>query len=171
MSAAMNGPLTGLRVLAILCSFFLVIFIANGALMYFALHTLHGSELENPYDASQGYNAEIAEARAQEERGWTANVTTRAEGDGERILVEFRSRDGAPIPGLKVTARLTHPFDAALDRAATLASSGLGYEGVATPVQPGQWRLMIEASRGAERMFRSENKFVVADATRDAKPQ
>ena len=167
----MSGPLTGWRVLAILVSFFLVIFIANGALAYFALHTLHGSELENPYDASQGYNAEIAEARAQAERGWTADVTTRAAGQGERIVVEFRNRDGAPISDLAVTARLMHPFDAALDRVATLATDGKDYAGVATPVQPGRWTLVIEAKRGSERMFRSENKFVVADTAADAERQ
>lgn len=167
----MNGPLTGPRVLAILGAFFSVMFIANIALIYFALHTLHGSELENPYDASQAYNARIAQARAQDQRGWTANVMTRAEGRGERIMVEFRNRDGAPIPGLEVTARFVHPFDAALDRAATLASDGLDYEGVATPVRSGRWTLVIEASRGAERMFRSENKIVVADTAPAADAQ
>ena len=53
----MNAELTGRHVLAILALFFITIFIANGALTYFALSTLHGSELENPYDASQSYNA------------------------------------------------------------------------------------------------------------------
>jgi nitrogen fixation protein FixH len=167
----MSGPLTGRHVLAILGAFFFVIFIANIALIYFALHTLHGSELENPYDASQAYNARIAEARAQAERGWTADVTTRAEGQGERIMVEFRNRDGAPIPDLEVTARFVHPFDAALDRKAALASDGLEYDGVAAPVRPGRWTLVIEASRGPERMFRSENELVVADTAPDAEPQ
>ena len=164
----MNGPLTGRQVLAILGAFFSVMFIANIALIYFALHTLHGSELENPYDASQAYNAEIADARAQGERGWTANVTTRAEGRGERIMVELRNRDGAAIPDLEVTARFVHPFDAALDRTTRLAPDGVDYEGVATPVRPGRWRLVIEASRGAERMFRSENELAVADTATDA---
>lgn len=167
----MNGPLTGRHVLAILGAFFSVMFIANIALIYSALHTLHGSELENPYDASQAYNAEIAAARAQDQRGWTTNVMTRAEGEGERIMVEIRNRDGAPIPDLEVTARFVHPFDAALDRVATLASDGLDYEGVLTPVRPGRWTVVIEASRGAERMFRSENKIVVADTVTDAQPQ
>jgi nitrogen fixation protein FixH len=148
-----------------------VTFIANIALIYSALHTLHGSELENPYDASQAYNAQIAAARAQAERGWTANVMTRAEGEGERIMVELRNRDGAPIPDLEVTARFVHPFDAALDRVTTLASDGLDYEGVATPVRPGRWTLVIEASRGSERMFRSENKLVVADTAPGPQPQ
>jgi nitrogen fixation protein FixH len=159
-----SEELTGRHVLAILGLFFFVMFSANIALIYFALHTLHGSELENPYDASQAFNGRIAEARAQDERGWTANVTARAEGQGERILVEFRDRAGAPIPNLEVTARFQHPFDAAQDRLATLSSDGLDYEGVATPVPPGRWTLVIEASRGLERLYRSENRIAVADA-------
>jgi nitrogen fixation protein FixH len=176
MSSAVNperqpvsGELSGRHVVAILGLFFLVMFAANITLIYFALHTLHGSELENPYDASQAYNARIAEARAQAERGWTVNVMTRAEGEGERIMAEFRNRDGAAIPDLEVTARFEHPFDAALDRTATLASDGLDYEGVATPVRPGRWNLVIEATRGSERVFRSENKIVVADT--EANPE
>jgi nitrogen fixation protein FixH len=157
-----SGELTGRHVVAILGMFFLVMFVANIALIYFALHTLHGSELENPYDASQAFNGQIAEARAQAERGWKVNVMTRAEGEGERIMVEFRNRDGGPISGLEVTARFQHPFDAALDRVASLASDGLDYEGVATPVRPGRWLLVIEAKRGSERVFRSENKILVA---------
>jgi nitrogen fixation protein FixH len=159
----MSGELTGRHVVAILGLFFFVMFAANITLIYFALHTLHGSELENPYDASQAFNSRIAEARAQSERGWTVNVMTRAEGEGERIMVEFRNRDGGPIPDLDVTARFDHPFDAALDREARLASDGLDYEGVATPVRPGRWLLVIEAKRGSERVFRSENKIVVPD--------
>jgi len=161
---AMSPRLTGWGVLAIICAFFFVIFVANGALIYFALHTLHGSELENPYDESQAYNGEIAEARAQAERGWTATVRTQAQGEGERITVDFRDRTGAPIEGLKVTARFQHPFDAARDRQTTLASDGLDYDGVATPIATGRWILVIEASRGDKRLFRTENRLAVADA-------
>jgi nitrogen fixation protein FixH len=158
-----SGELTGRHVLAILGLFFLSMFVANGALVYFALSTLHGSELENPYDASQSYNRAIADARAQDEREWTADVTTRAEGRGERITVEFRDRAGAAIAGLQVTARLRHPFDAAQDRETKLSFNGLAYEGVATPVAPGRWILVIEASRGPQRLYRSENR-IAADA-------
>ncbi len=76
----MSSELTGRHILVILALFFLAMFVANGALAYFALSTLHGSELENPYDASQSYNARIAEARAQDDRKWTAGVTTQSEG-------------------------------------------------------------------------------------------
>jgi nitrogen fixation protein FixH len=157
--------LTGKHVLAMLGGFFFVMFAANVVLIYFALHTLRGSELENPYDASQAYNGRIAAARAQGDRGWTADVLTRAEGSGERVMVEFRDKGGEPIEGLAVTARFQHPFDATKDRLATLASDGQDYEGVASPVAPGRWTLVIEASRGNESVYRSENRLAVADTT------
>lgn len=163
----MSGQLTGRGVLAWLGAFFGVMFIANIALIYFALHTLHGSELENPYDASQAFNKRIADARAQDDRGWKADVLTRAEGPGERVMVEFRDRRGMPISDLKVMARFEHPFDAAQDRQTALASDGVDYEGIATPVPQGRWTLVIEASRGAERLFRSENKLAIADTIPD----
>ena len=163
----MVQELTGRHVLAWLGAFFGAMFVANITMIYFALHTLHGSELENPYDASQAFNRRIAEARAQDKRGWKADVMTRAEGSGERVMVEFRDRQGAPISDLAVTARFEHPFDAAKDCQTTLASDGVNYEGVASPVEPGRWTLVIEASRGAERLFRSENKLAVADTTPD----
>lgn len=161
----MNGQLTGRHVLALVGLFFLTIFIANGALTYFALSTLHGSELENPYDASQSYNAAIAEAQAQDGRGWTAEVTARPKGRAERIMVEFRDRGGAPVSALHVTALFRHPFDAALDQSVTLAPDGIAYDGVAAAIAPGRWNLVIEASRGSERLYRSENEIEVAGPT------
>jgi nitrogen fixation protein FixH len=82
-------------------------------------------------------------------------------------MVEFHDRNGAPISDLAVTARFEHPFDASQDRAATLVSDGDNYEGVATPVGHGRWTLIIEASRGADRLFRSENKLTVTDTAAD----
>jgi nitrogen fixation protein FixH len=162
-----SGQLTGRHVLAILAALFFVMFAANGALIYFALHTLHGEALENSYDASQAFNKRIAEARAQDERAWKVDVLTRAEGAGERVMVEFHDRNGAPISDLVVTARFQHPFDASQDRTAALVSDGANYEGVASPVGHGRWTLIIEASRGADRMFRSENSLTVTDTAAD----
>ena len=163
----MSGQLTGRNVLAVLGGFFFVMFAANGALIYFAVHTMHGEELENSYDASQAFNRRIAEARAQDDRGWKADVLTRAEGAGERVMVEFHDKSGAPIADLAVTARFQHPFDAAQDRSVPLVSDGDNYEGVAAPIGRGRWTLIIEGTRGAERLFRSENKVTVTDTASD----
>src|SRR5664279_2213970 len=90
----LSRPLTGRSVVVILGLFFGVMFIANGALIYTALSTLHGEEMENSYDASQAYNRQIAAARAQNALGWVADVNTRQEGQGERVVAEFRDRSG-----------------------------------------------------------------------------
>ena len=86
----LRKPLTGRSVVVMLGLFFGVMFAANGALIYTALSTLHGEELANSYDASQVYNQRIAEARAQNLLGWVADVTTRQEGGGERVVADFK---------------------------------------------------------------------------------
>lgn len=159
----LRKPLTGRSVVILLGLFFGVMFAANGALIYTALSTLHGEELENPYDASQVYNQRIAEARAQNLLGWVADVTTRQEGGGERVVADFRDRDGAPIPGLDVRARFVHPFDKGADREAILTSDGGAYEGVAAPLHSGRWTLVIEAKQDGQRKFTSQNKVTLAE--------
>jgi nitrogen fixation protein FixH len=132
-------------------------------LVFTALSTLHGEELANSYDASQVYNQRIAEARAQDELGWVANVTTRQEGESERVVADFRDRAGAPIPGLEVRARFVHPFDRQADREAILASDGGAYEGVAGPLHSGRWTLVIEAKADGREKFTSRNKITLAE--------
>ena len=159
----LKRPLTGRHVMILLGLFFGLMFVANGALIYAALSTLHGEELENPYDASQAFNQRIAEARAQDELGWVADVTTRPEGEGERVVADLRDRAGAPIPGLEVRARFVHPFDKGADREAILTSDGGAYEGVAAPLHSGRWTLVIEAKQDGQRMFSSQNKITLAE--------
>jgi len=157
-------PLTGRTVIVALGLFFGVMFAADGALIYTALSTLHGEELENPYDASQAYNQKLADSRAQDALGWVANVTTRQEGEGVHVVADFRDRDGAVLPGLQVTARFVHPFDKNADREAALVSDGGAYEGAAPPLHEGKWTLVIEASQGGVRKFTSENKITLGAA-------
>ena len=157
------GKLTGRGVILWLGIAFGVMFAANFALIYIALSTLHGEELENPYDASQIYNQKLADARTQDQLGWTVNVSTRREGGGLRIVTDIRDRDGALASGLQVRARLIHPFDRAEDREASLVNYGGDYEGVATNVKGGRWAIEIEALRDGQRKFFSHNKIVVSD--------
>jgi len=160
----LSRPLTGRSVIVILGLFFGVMFIANGAMIYTALTTLHGEEMENSYDASQAYNRQIAAARAQSALGWTVDVSTRQEGSGERVVADFRDRAGLAIPGLEVHARFVHPFNRSADREATLVSDGEAYEGVAGPLNGGRWTLVIEARQGGQVKFTSDNKITLGEA-------
>jgi len=157
----LQRPLTGRSVVVMLGLFFGAMFIANGALIYIALSTLHGEEMENSYDASQAYNSQIAAARAQAALGWTVDLSTRDEGGGERVVADFRDRSGAAISGLEVRARFVHPFDRTADREAALASDGGAYEGVAGPLHAGRWTLVIEARQNGQVKFTSDNQITL----------
>ena len=161
----LSRPFTGRSFVIILGLSFGVVFAANGALIGIALSTLHGEEMENSYDASQAYNRQIAAARAQNALGWVADVNTRQEGQGERVVAEFRDRAGAPIAGLDVKARFVHPFDRSADRDVMLASDGQAYEGVAGPLHAGRWTLVIEARQDGQVKFTSDNKITLTETT------
>ena len=155
--------LTGRTVLVWLVVGFGLMFAANFALIYYSLSTLHGEEVENSYDASQLYNAKLAAAHAQDQLGWAVNITTRQENGGARVVVDFRDKDGAMIPGLEVQARFVHPFDRGLDRTAALANDGGEYEGFAQGLKAGRWTLDLDAKLNGEPKFFSENKLVLND--------
>ena len=162
---ASGKPLTGRVVLTWLVGSFVVVFAANFALIYIALTTLHGEEVENSYDASQVYNQKLAAARAQGELGWTVNLTTRPENGGVRVVADVRDRAGLAAPGLDVRVKFLHPIDRFADREARLDSNGAEYEGFASDLHPGRWTLDFEAKLNGERKFFSENKFELSSNT------
>jgi nitrogen fixation protein FixH len=162
-ASAPPRPLTGRRVLFYLVAFFAVVFAANAALVTFAIETLPGTEVDSAYRASIAFNAEIAAAHAQAQRGWhvVAHVERNGEG-GARLRIDARDAAGAPLGGVGFTARLERPTDVRRDRsfAVTERETGL-YSGRAADVAPGQWELIVEAARGNERVFLSRNRVVL----------
>ncbi len=158
---ASGKPWTGRRVLAALVVTFGIVFAVNFTLIYLALTTLHGEEVENSYDASQVYNQRIAAARAQDALGWKVDVDTREENGGVRIVAAVRDRDGKALPGLDVHAKFVHPIDRFSDRDAKLVSDGGDYEGFASDVHPGSWKLQFEAKLDGQRKFYSENRLTL----------
>ena len=155
--------LTGRAVVLWLTLGFGLMFAANFALIYIALSTLHGEEVENSYDASQLYHAKLAAARAQDRLGWKVDVSTRQENGGAHVVADFRDSSGAMIPGLEVHARFVHPFDRGSDREAALTSDGGEYEGFAQSLKAGRWTLDLDAKLNGEPKFFSENKLVLTD--------
>ena len=107
----LGRKLTGRGVLVWMVVGFGVMFAANFALIYIALSTLHGEELENPYDASQVYNQHLAEARAQDQLGWSVNVSSRQENGGVHIVADFRDRQDAMIQSLVSALRKARDYE------------------------------------------------------------
>ena len=152
------SPLTGRGVLLWICGFFCAIFVANFSLTYFALHTMPGGVLVNSWDASQTWNQRLAAARAQTDRGWSAQASLRAAGEGARVHFAPLDRDGAFVPGLLVDVVLEHPSDRRADRSGTLLQQGSEYQGLISDAPNGEWTLQIRASLDGGLIYETRNR-------------
>lgn len=156
--------ITGWHVLAALVLFFAVIFAMNAALIYYALSSFPGLEVASSYKAGQEFENDVEAARAQAARGWSVEETAVLTGEGARIEARFLDRDGAPVVGLLVTARLLHNATTRFDGSVVLEPEGMGrYAGVAVGTLPGKWTLVLSAEKDGERLFLSRNDLMLAE--------
>lgn len=162
-SSTENPVLTGRRMFFIFAAFFGTIAGADAFLVASAVGTWSGTEATSPYRAGQLYNGMLAEARAQDARGWTASPRVSREADGSvRVEVGLRDRAGAPLMGETVAARLERPTDKREDRSLDLTEAAPGfYAAVAHDLAPGQWDLVVDVLQGAERSFRRKTRVVL----------
>jgi nitrogen fixation protein FixH len=154
-------PLTGRFVLVCLIAFFAVISLANGIMIRAAVTTFGGVETASSYQAGLAYGREAAAAQAQSALHWQVKAAVRPSAGKTLVDIDARDADGAPLSGLRATALLSHPTDRRADRAVALNEDASGrFRGTAGRIV-GQWDLVIELSRGAERVFRSRNRVVL----------
>lgn len=159
-----GAPLTGRKVLAMVVAFFGVIMFLNfGILLPQAISTFRGLETDSAYRASQAFNATLAQADAQAERGWRVEASLGREADGTAFAqIVARDRDGAPLDGLTGEAVLARPADRSMDRAGTVEEWGAGVYAARFEAPPmGQWDLVITLARDGERLFHSRNRLVL----------
>lgn len=158
---AAPGRLNGLKVLAILVGFFFIIFAANGVLIYLALSSWPGLETKSSFKAGQAYQAELEKGRQQADRNWQVGAHIERRDDGAaNVRVDMKDKDGAPLSGLGVTARLDRPATTAADQQISLTEREAGiYVAALTGIDAGVWTLTIEAvDAGGERLYRSRNR-------------
>src|SRR3712207_788156 len=87
--------LTGRRVFLIFAAFFGTVASADAFLITSAVRTWSGTEANSAYKAGQLYNGELAQARAQDARGWMLQPMVAREADGAvRVAVDLRDRAG-----------------------------------------------------------------------------
>jgi nitrogen fixation protein FixH len=135
---------TGRTVLALFVGFFGVIFLVNGAFIWFATQSWHGLDTDDAYRKGLDYNATLARAEAQKVLGWRAEVSL----DGARPVVRLFDRDGRPLGGLAVTGVARRPVDEHADRALVLVGYGDGaYRADSDLPAHGQWDLRVEVAR------------------------
>ena len=161
MSTAMSVKpgMTGRKVLALLVGFFSIVFLVNGVMIHLALKTFPGVEDARPYERGLAYDREIAQARAQEERGWHAQGSFAPKGDGKaELAVSLTDRNGKMLSGLDVKAHLTSPIARKHDLDVALREVSAGEYRVDVDAVSGSWMLDLIITQNGEQMFRSHNR-------------
>lgn len=135
--------------------FFLVVFGANGIMLYFALDSWTGLSTENAFQQGLNYNDRIAERDHQAALGWQVSFDAVPDRPGH-VVFDMRVDDdrGVPITAAAVAVSLTRPTHEGYDTTATLTHMGGGnYVGEADLSLPGQWQveLVIDEPRGRYR--------------------
>lgn len=113
---------TGWHITAILVAFFAVVIGVNLFMARQAVSGFGGTVVDNSYVASQNYNRWLAQARAEQALGWTADARLREDG---RIVVTARDASGRPFAG-QVTAMVRHTVGQGAERSTGFDRSGEG---------------------------------------------
>lgn len=154
--------ITGRMVFGLLVGFFAIVIGVNGLMIHKAISTFGGLETESSYRAGQLFEREVEMAKAQDAQHWKVHATVTTPGDGSTALdIGARDAAGLPLAGMDASARFERPTDRRLDRAVTVSEEAPGRFRGSTKISSGQWDLVIELSRGGERLFRSRNRIVL----------
>jgi nitrogen fixation protein FixH len=154
--------ITGRMVFGLLVGFFAIVIGVNGLMIHEAISTFGGLETESSYRAGQLFEREVEMAKAQDAQHWKvdAKVTTADDG-GAALDIGARDAAGLPLAGMDASARFERPTDRRLDRPVAVSEEAPGRFRGRARISSGQWDLVIELSRGGERLFRSRNRIVL----------
>lgn len=137
--------------------FFVVIFIANGFLVYFAVGSQPGVIEEHHYEIGLDYDSRLAQKRAQDARGWRV----KSGWDGMVFNVEAFDKAGAPLENVAVTVEMVRPVQDGYDFEIMLPMQAVGRYAAAVDFPlPGRWDAYVYVMRGDEE-FRMSKNFVV----------
>ena len=155
-----SEKLTGRHALIGFCTFFAVVFLANGVFLYWALATHTGIETPDAYRRGLTYNSRIADAELQKARGWTDRVAL--DRKTRRLQVQIATAGATPVTGLLILANVGRPSTRNFDSTVTLRETSPGrYSASIAHVDAGSWLVTFEARQGPP-----ENERVVYRAKR-----
>lgn len=147
-----NGPkrgLTGAHVLLSLVGFFAVIVMADATLIYKAITTFGGVDNVNAYRDGLAYNARIAADARQSDLGWQDQMTI--SGDPARLRYSISGKDGQPVGGQRIVAKVGRPATTRFDRTLTLLEAAPGrYETVLEGAESGTWLVEAQVFSGPD---------------------
>lgn len=136
---------------------FAVVFVANGGVVYFALHSAPGTVSDRSYDEGLNYNRVLARAAAQDALGWQGQVmfmpTGPEQGHGHPgiLAVKLYDHGGMALVGAEVEARILRPVgpDNTIELRLGEQRPGEYVAPMALP-QIGQWEVRVVARRAAD---------------------
>lgn len=145
MDVASGKPLTGRKVLMIICSAFAVIIGVNLTLAYQAIATFPGLETKNSYISSQTFDADRTAQRAL---NW--DVGARIEAGNLRLSLRT---NGLPLQAEIISAVLGRATNVAQDQTPVFVFDGTDY---VAPVDlaAGNWNLRLVAKAANGTLFR-----------------
>jgi nitrogen fixation protein FixH len=157
--------ITGRMVLFGLLAFFAVVLAMNAVLIGAAISTFGGVETESSYKAGLAFARDVAAAQAQDSRAWQVEASLAPAAGGTAIQILARDAGGRPVADVEAAAVVLHPTDQRLDRTVRLTEDAPGRFIGRAALEPGQRDVIIELSRGGERLFRSKTRVVLHGAT------
>ena len=132
--------ITGRHVLLGLLGGFGVIFIANGAFVYFAATTFPGNEVDDPYRRGLAYNETLSADRAQRTEGWAADIRATTKGVGITL-----SRTDDRVGGLVMAGELRRHGEPSNDRILIFRENSSGRYQANADLGVGRWVLQVVA--------------------------
>ncbi|WP_395623445.1 FixH family protein [Sphingomonas daechungensis] len=136
---------------------FLVVFSANGALVYFAVSSWPGLAYENASERGRKFNQVLAEESLENRLGWKFDLR---HADG-RIVLDARDASGAPLVDLDVTGTLVRPVGNFADQPLRFHPTSSGrYEAPLDAPMKGQWEVRFAAEHLSDRVHSAGRFFV-----------
>lgn len=160
IAVAREFRITGRAVLLGLIAFFGVIIAVNLGLVYFALHSWPGLSTDDAYQKGLHYNDTLASAAKQSELGWQSVIRYAPK---EGLAVDLHRHDGAPIPGLRVTARIERAVGEPMRHDVTFTEVMPGTYGSPLKLEKaGRWLIEVTAVDSAGNSYRMQHALMVA---------
>ena len=130
-------------------AFFLVVFAANGTMIWYATRTFVGLDTSQAYDKGIAYNRNLDAAAAQAALGWKAAIEARiTEGFDALVTLRLTDADGQSLGDVRATLLFERPSNTALDFSAPLVPDGEGgFLARVTLPEIGLWDLHVTATR------------------------
>jgi nitrogen fixation protein FixH len=151
-----QGEFTGRHMLLIMIAFFGVIIGVNILMAMVASQSWTGLVVKNSYVASQNFNAELAEARRQAERGWTERL------DLDAREARVRLSDGAgPMRAATVTLKLSRPTHENQDRTIALTETMAGEYRADVALDAGVWSAEVTATSDRGEVLRRTYRIII----------